>query len=296
MLARFALAFVLIPGSAMGWEPMELVNGHIRIASQIGGHEGYSVIDTGAEINAINSIFLHVNKLDFERGDLKVRVGGVYGEEVRRTYRRIPVKLWGSEIPFVDVVDVNLRDRKMQMLIGAGFLKNFIFQFDYPNQRMRILPRKAVDMKKSRNVQSRRDPGGGSPLVRVSLDGKPVWLTLDTGNSGGILVDRSVAATSGWLDKYPRKQTQGFGAVSSGYKETFNMSTLKIGPFEVENPIVSVPEQGETLNMFKRQSTTGTHVRRGRGKSRGLLGFDILKHFVVTIDYKSGLIHLAAPE
>ena len=287
---------ILVSAKVLGWEPMVLENGHIRVNSTIGGIEGYSIIDTGAEMNAINSIFIHVNKLAFDRGNFKVRVGGVYGEETRRTYRRVPVTLWGTEIPFRDLVDLNLRNKDLQMLLGAGFLANFVFQFDYPNQRMRALPRGAVDMKKVKNVKSKRDPGGGSPLVQVKLDGRPIWLTLDTGNSSGVLVNRSMAVKEGWLDKYQVRSTTGFGAVSGGERISFNLESLEIGPFELENPIVSVPPKGEVWNLFEKSASTSSRVHRSRGKSRGLLGYDVLKHFVVTIDYKGGQVHLAPPE
>ncbi len=281
---------------AYAWEPMVLENGHIRVKSSIGGIEGFSIIDTGAEMNAINSIFLHVHKLDFPRGDTKVKVGGVYGEEIRRTYRRVPVTIWDTEIPFRDLVDVNLRNKDMQMLLGAGFIANFIWQFDYPNKRMRVFPRDAIDMKKAANIDGMRDPAGGSPLVKVKLDGKSVWLTLDTGAASGIVLDRAVAVKQKWLEKYETTTSTSYGAVSSGQKVSFNIESLEIGPFELGNPIVSVPPKGERWNMFERRATTGSNVRRSRGKSRGLLGFDVLKHFVVTIDYKTGQVHLGTPE
>ena len=294
--ALICILSLLVSVNVLGWEPMVVENGHIRVNSSIGGIEGYSIIDTGAEMNAINSIFIHVNKLEFDRGDFKVRIGGVYGEEIRRTYRQVPVTLWGTEIPFRNLVDLNLHNKDLQMLLGAGFLANFVFQFDYPNKRMRALPRSAVDMKKLKNLESNRDPSGGSPLVRVKLDGRPVWLTLDTGNSSGIIVDRSVAIREKWLENYQEKNTMSYGAISGGEKITFNLETLEIGPFELGNPIVSVPPKGEVWNMFERRSTTGSNVRRARGKTRGLLGYDVLKHFVVTIDYKGGHVHIAPPE
>lgn len=289
-------ASLLVSAQVLGWEAMKLENGHIRVPSSVGGIEGYSVIDTGAQINAINSIFLHVHKLDFDRGSHKVRIGGVYGEEVRTTYRQVPVTLWGAEIEFRDLVDLNLRNKDMQMLLGAGFLANFIFQFDYPNKRMRALPRDAVNLKQVKNVESRRDPAGGSPLVRVILDDRKLWLTLDTGNSGGMIVDRAIALREKWLEKYAVTHSTSYGVIGSGVKESFKLASLEFGPFELGNTLVSVPPKGEEWNIFERQSTTGSNVRRSRGKSRGLLGYDVLKHFVVTIDYKGGHVHIAPPE
>jgi len=132
MKLALAVTLGLLSSAALGWEPMEIENGHIRVESSISGVKGYSIIDTGAEMNAINSIFLRANDLTFDRGNLKVRVGGVFGEDTRKTFRKVPVTLWGTEIPFRDLIDLNLHDKDLQMLLGAGFLANFVFQFDTP--------------------------------------------------------------------------------------------------------------------------------------------------------------------
>ena len=289
------LGLVISP-VVFGWEAMELENGHVRVTSSIAGIQGFSIIDTGSEMNAVNSAFLRANDLEYDRSDVKVRVGGVYSEDIRRSYRRIPVSLLGAEINFSDLVDLNLRDQELQMLLGAGFLRNFIFQFDYPNERMRALPRDALNMKKVKNLKSRRDPEGGSPLVQVKLDDRPVWLTLDTGNSSGIILERSIASQENWLEKYAATTSKGIGVVGRGEAVTFNLEKLEIGPFELGNPIVAVPPKGVVWNMFERRPTTGSNVRSARGKSRGLLGYDVLKHFVVTVDYRGGHVHIAPPE
>jgi len=161
---------------------------------------------------------------------------------------------------------------------------------------MRVFPRDALNLKKLKNVDSKRDPAGGSPLVRVKLDGRAVWLGIDTGNSSGIIVDRSIALREKWLEKYNNQTGIAYGAVSGGEKITFNLDSLEIGPFELGNIMVSIPPKGKTWNMFKRESKTGSNIRQQRGKSRGLLGYDVLKHFVVTIDYKSGYVHIGPPE
>tara|TARA_E500000331_G_scaffold191527_1_gene184246 strand:- start:126 stop:290 length:165 start_codon:yes stop_codon:yes gene_type:complete len=43
---------------------------------------------------------------------------------------------------------------------------------------------------------------------------------------------------------------------------------------------------------FRREKRTGSNLSRTRGKAKGLLGHDVLKHFILTIDYCIGKIHL----
>jgi hypothetical protein len=50
------------------------------------------------------------------------------------------------------------------------------------------------------------------------------------------------------------------------------------------------PAPGVSTEIFETHATTGTRLA-SRKKSSGLLGYDILKHFVVTIDYDRGHVH-----
>jgi hypothetical protein len=54
---------------------------------------------------------------------------------------------------------------------------------------------------------------------------------------------------------------------------------------------VAVPAQGENPDLFQKYTPLGTRIPVG-GKSKGLLGYDILQHFVVTIDYEKGYVHV----
>ena len=188
-----------------------------------------------------------------------------------------------------------MADPEEHLTLGAGFLKLFVFQFDYPNQRVRMISRDSLDMKQLKNVESKKSRDGGSPLVKVNLNNESdVWLILDTGASGGILLERSVAAKRDWLDRYPALEASARGVNATADLQAFNLPTMTIGDFEIENPIILVPELGDELAIFESNAELGTRIPKSR-KAKGLLGFDILKHFVVTIDYKSGYVHLEAP-
>lgn len=162
---------------------------------------------------------------------------------------------------------------------------------------MRLITRDTMDLGKLKNLRSRKDrQDGGSPIVQMSLnDAKPIWLTLDTGNSGGILVERNIAKRAGWLETFAREDTTYSGVNSTARFEDFVLPKATIGPYELENVKVSVPAQGERLPLFKKEIRTGSNIRTKRGKAKGLIGYDVLKHFVVTIDYRSGDVHIAPP-
>jgi hypothetical protein len=72
---------------------------------------------------------------------------------------------------------------------------------------------------------------------------------------------------------------------------------MTIGPFEMEDVEVMVPGPGQELNLRDRGSEewqTGTRIKRGKA-SDGILGYDILQHFIVTFDHKRALLNLDVP-
>jgi predicted aspartyl protease len=277
---------------ATPWIDFELHNGHILIESEIAGIAGYTLIDTGAEVNAINGRFLAAFDLSFEKGR-PVTIRGAFGTAERNVYREVPVTLFGMELKLADLVELSVGGEDMQVILGAGFLQFFIFQFDYPNQRLRMIERDTIDLKSLKNVPSQKSPQGGSPLVKVRLnDEVDVWLIMDTGANSGILLERSVAVKKKWLDRFPSEDSRSIGVNTGAVLEKFNLPILDFGGFEIENPIIRVPQKGDDLPLFEAQVSLGSRVPKSR-KAKGLLGYDILKHFVVTVDYKSGYVHIA---
>ena len=270
-----------------GWIPFELKNGHISVPSRVGGLAGYSIIDTGASGVAINESVAERLDLKVARNKI-VNVTGVTGTQRRVVYKKVPAHLFGADLTFTNVTDMSLGRGNLQLLVGGPILQKFLFQFDYHNQKMRALPRDSVDLKSLSNIPSKRDSRGSKlPVVQVSLNNQAkLWLNLDTGNGSGLLISREVAKKHGWLDEY--NLTNGFIAGVNGMAQTesFVLPELTFGPFELEHVLVTVPAQGVKLPA----------VQRSRQLAEGLLGYDILKHFVVTIDYRKGHIHVGLPQ
>ncbi len=278
---------------ATEWVDIHVANGHLYVETEIGGVPGYSLIDTGSQVNAINGGFVASANLNYDKGRF-IEIAGVFGKERHDTYKEVPVKIFGSTVNFHDLIELDLGVPDVQMILGASFLERFIFQFDYPNQRLRLITRDSIDLKKLKNVDSKRDRNGGSPLVRVGLNEKiDAWLIMDTGANGGILIDRDLAKRLDWLDSYARIQSEVSGINSSGDMEHFTVPSIVFGPVELANVLVTIPAPGQSVTLFEKYAPLGTRIARG-GKAQGLLGYDVLQHFVVTIDYKTGYVHIHA--
>jgi hypothetical protein len=61
----------------------------------------------------------------------------------------------------------------------------------------------------------------------------------------------------------------------------------------MENVKVDVPSEHQTSSVGEKQSGTMKLTSR---VSKGFMGYDILKHFVVTLDYYNMEMHLGIPE
>ncbi|WP_233009563.1 retroviral-like aspartic protease family protein [Rheinheimera faecalis] len=275
-----------------GWLPFELQGGIVTIDVEFEGKTRKAIIDSGAEINSISAGYVELKKNELQFGE-KIRLKGVFGEETTALVNAIPVKIFGHEVELNDLAPAQLGNAIL--LLGLPFLQNFIVQFDYPNQKMRLLPHSVVDMKKIANVEVKKSRNRNLPAIKVELaGGKSLWLTLDTGNSGGLVVSRMLAEEQDWLrDQLVLKHSVS-GAVKSGQVETFTISYLKVGPYELENVLVTIPVDGEAMNIRDSHRSSVNQLSKGTS-TNGLLGYDILKHFVLTLDTKNWRAHLAAP-
>jgi len=288
----FSLIYSIQPTHAAvtEWMDIRVVNGKLMVETEVAGIAGLSIVDTGATGTFINARFIEAEGLSFKKGR-KVKVTGVFGRSKRSSYKKVQGKIFGAPVTFLDVVDLELGEPDIQLLLGANFLRSYIFQFDYPNERMRLMIRDAVDLKAIKNVEAKKERNGGSLLVRVNMDEDTgAWLMMDTGLNGGILIERDLARRLDWVDSHSKVKGVASGVISSGEMEYFRAPSIQVGPFEIENVLVSIPASGQFLEYFETVTPVGTKMAR-RSTSHGILGYDILQHFVVTIDYDRGYVH-----
>ena len=276
------------------WQPFTLSNGNIVINVEIDGHEASAILDSGASGHMISSAFVKKYGQDFTKLR-KVEMKGVYGKRKIQLYSDIPVKLFGADAQ-LDKVPEGLRNGA-DLLLGGAFFQGAIIQIDYPNSRLRRLSKQSIDLKKHANVPMKRARGGRFPAIEVEHNGVKAWLIFDTGNSGGILVERGFATENGWLnDETDVTERTSFGIFESSMSLNFYIDALTIGPYELEHVSVSVPRE-DHMNDFGRyldELSTGTRIKRGV-QAKGLIGYDVLKHFIVTIDYMAYRVNLYAP-
>jgi len=276
------------------WLPFTLKNNHITIDIEFNGQPAKAMLDSGAEMNAVSTYYVEKYGEGIRKSG-RINVKGVNGTSKTSLYSNVPVKIFGADITLDKLIGVNFSDTAI--LFGAPFFRSFIVQIDYPNSRMQFFPKKSVDMNKFKNVNVKRERGSLLPAIQVQVNKKNVWLTLDTGNNSGLYIKRSYALENQWLtDNHQVEQSAVMGVNGSAKTEVFTLSSLAIGPYDLEDVQVIIPAKGERTNIGRkaRESLTGSKLVKGK-QTKGLLGYDVLKHFVVTIDYSDYQVHIVAP-
>lgn len=294
LIMSFVAAIVSAPvqAQATSWIPFEQSNGHIRIKVKLAGIETYAIIDSGSQANAVNISFLEHHQLSYKNHEW-VRIRGVNGIDERPIYKDIPADILGLEMD-MELVGLQLGGPEVGLLLGAPVLNQFIFQFDYPNSQMRFAMPGTFDLAEIGNIEMRSQQGSGQPLVKVNLNGETDrWLVLDTGNSGGIYMPRNIADSLDWLEKYPVAAGTSRGVNKQVGVDMLRIPTLGFGPFTLENVAVTVPEDGVGFDFASRYQSVNSRIRGVQVS--GILGYDVMKHFVLTIDYKNGRGHIYVP-
>ena len=298
-LATFVLSFFLTSvfysfanAAVSQWTDFTLDNGHVFFPVNIEGIPTRVMLDSGAQITSINKAFIGKHQLELNRGS-KVNVKGVYDVETRNAYNNVAVEIFGLPIELDGLVEGNLGHHSNGMLLGAGFFSNFIVQLDYPNKKMRLLTRDVVDMREMANVKAVTQKGSGMPIAQIEINGKPMWLRVDTGNAGSVLIDRSSASKAGLLENVEGANAS-FGANSMGVNEYATAETVRFGPYQISDVQIRFPAKGQKTHLESQFEQTGSRI--GGKRVVGLIGYDLLKDFIVTLDYKRGKLHVAVPQ
>ncbi|MDN7123868.1 aspartyl protease family protein [Pseudidiomarina terrestris] len=260
---------------------------------QVAGIDTYAIMDSGASINLINQSFVDHHQLELQKLRGKIMIQGVHGKSERDVFRDVPTEMFGQSLA-LDYVAGDFAGSDVALIIGAPVMDKYVFQFDYPNSRLRLIDHDSIDMINVKNLPMRSRRDYDQPIVQINLNNEvEAWLILDTGASTGIYLQREIAEKHGWLENYPTTKHLSKGVNQIAEVESFPLPLLGFGPFDLADVRVTVPKEGVRADFGKNRSELNSRVRGV--KIDGLLGYDVLKHFVLTIDYKNGRGHIHAP-
>jgi predicted aspartyl protease len=278
------------------WQDVEIVNGRVIVEVDIAGVPAKALLDSGATGMVINPSFLKENSIPYIEGREYISVGA-HGKFKSHMIKEIDVTIFGKRFPLRDVRAFT-KARDYQLLIGLPFLKLMIVQIDYPNKRIRFFSHNTIDLKSQANVDIKHGNRETKLVASVELEGgEKVDLLYDTGSTAGLVIDHHFAEKRGWLEKY----NVGTGSLAGiGNKltvEKLRLPYLKLGPYVLEYVKAVTPKEKNMPTNYsqkKDRSVTGTRISDGAAYI-GILGGDVFKHFVVTLDAKNALMHIDAP-
>lgn len=275
------------------WVNIEVQNGVPVLPITINKQPSFAVLNTGMAFNALNQRFVEESQPNIKKSEIRYVAGAFHKNVQHHTYNNVEIGLLNSHADFDQLVGVKLENPKHSLVLGAPFFQNLIIQLDYTNQRIRLIPEGSVNVSPHENIKTETQKGSGQPIVQVEADGHKLWLEIDTGYKGGILVERKVARASGWI-KEPATTELFQGITSVGKLDKASIKTLKFGPVSLEGVELHFPSAGQQAYIESQHSSTGSMLKGKRVVGR--IGYDVLKHFVLTLDHRQGHLHLGFPE
>jgi hypothetical protein len=269
------------------WFPFEIVHNSISVPIKIAGTETRAMFDTGSEVAFVDREFAEAHGVLVADG-FRAKVVGAHSSKSVPLAREVPIELFGASVRLRNVPAGPLgRLGEAKIIVGLDVLRAFVLQIDYANSRIRFASRDAVNLDTAANVEMRRIRGKGLLAVRAKLDGDPVWLMLDTGMSGPMQLTSRLMESRGWqkLGEAPSLDVHGTQRVEPIYR----VPLLELGPYDLHG--VSAVA-GRRLD--KPQELV---ARDDRGvRATGILGAEVLRKFLVTLDLKERRLHLVPGE
>ncbi len=273
-----------------GWIRFDDARGWIEFTVQVNGVPARAMLDSGAESNAISRRLAERAGISVHLGN-QVSVQGIYGQRNVPVSGAFELQFGQAKAPISGALV--LPASSADLILGIGLFQASVVQIDYPNKRIRFLNRDAVSFEGNVRVRTRR---GGSPQVAARLHGRTVWMLLDTGNSGATLFKRRLIQRMG-LDQPEADlpQAVGSGAVSGGRSRLLQLAGFELGPFPFETLLAAYLEESGRTSFDGRQAGYGSRIRRDNVTYDGILGSEVLKNFIITIDLKRREVHFALP-
>lgn len=287
-----AVCFLFVaPGSAYAaaenCQRFTTAFGNMQIAVRIKNTEVPAVLTTSNIGSSISDSLARDLRLT-QREDQNLRVISDTGRAEDYLYSpNVPITIFGYETNAERMAIMKSDDRFVTL--SLRMFDNLIIQIDFPNSRMCFISRQALDLSREQNVRLDSGAEFGTPAIRVTLsDDFETWLDFSPSFGGGLRVDNFTARS---LNLVPTESNQN---PASEYVNS-TVDVLTFGPYELGGIPVQYPRDNVQSNLTRRQQTlTNTNIQGDR-QTRGRIGMEVLKHFVVTMDFEAEQMHIFAP-
>lgn len=270
--------------------PFDQQQGRISLPISIAGEETEAYLNTGTRTIALSTGLVEQLNLEIELLRPPAPRRGVAPPPIELV-RNVAVTVFGQDLEMdqVDVFDQASPVARMSLMMFSQAL----VQIDYPQSQICFLLREAMNLRAVANINM-RTATSGAPAIEVIINGdEELWLRLQTGLPGAISLDYGTAEDLGLVAE--DRDEDASGLATSPLLEGV-IESLQFGPYELGNLAVAYPPQAVGNSQRPRRRTDMRAVGGRRGVvTHGELGHEVLKHFVITIDFEQENMHIFAP-
>ncbi|MBL38534.1 MAG: hypothetical protein CMP07_09000 [Xanthomonadales bacterium] len=273
-----------------GWIPLASDRGELTIEITVNGEPAEVLLDSGAQLNAVSTRYAERAGIEADV-HRRVRVTGIFGE--REVYRSQTFKMdvGGAVVPMTGMT--MMPDMRHDMIFGQAFFEALTVQIDYPGNRIRFLPSRLVEFEPNVDFRwGRKD----QPLIKASINGRKAWMLLDTGNSGFSILTRDTVRRYDFDEfRIEEARVSGRGINTAGDMNLVLLDSLELGPFQFTDFVAAYASQPNE-GLDKRRARQLSRIKRAATRHEGILGYEVMRNFVLTMDLGNRRVHLAIPE
>jgi hypothetical protein len=261
---RTTLLFVwIVLGSAASAEPLIVDHGRLFITARINGVQTEALLDSGAEASLFDPAL--ATEAHFAPGE-KVTMKGSGGEQTVTVVPNVKIEALGRTIPAAEVVVMDMTDlssrlikRPTRAIVGREIFDAGPIRIDLARFAVQALDEGAVP----RGVKVPLTGHNGIETVPVTLGAESAQAVLDFGNGTGVMIGKELAE---------KLKLKVIGKLKGG----------GIGG-EIERDVVNLPVLTLAGKSFHDVEAS---IDETTSRAELNIGTPILKHFVVTADFK----------
>ncbi|WP_158521367.1 pepsin/retropepsin-like aspartic protease family protein [Chryseobacterium indologenes] len=263
--------------------PFEVDNGIIYVQAQFNGERGTFILDSGAPDLILNS---DAENLVYDSSN-KSEASGVGGKVKKSGTAHIQSFDWyGITLSDGDVLSVSmshLTKRKILGLIGYRVFNDYILTFDYKKSKITGTLKTSLSQEKERNGKLLAtipfEMYKHIPVLQIEINGKMYNMGLDTGAAANLFYEKYVPELKESIIRYKESDLTGIGG------------KVKAKKGRVKKIIIRGVEYNKLNFIF--EDATLTSLNQGSTlKLDGLLGYEFLKTYKTTIDFKAKEIRI----
>jgi predicted aspartyl protease len=262
MRRKLFASLLALSGSAAA-EPLIVDNWRLFITAKINGVQTEALLDSGAEATLVDPVL--ANQAKFGPGK-PIRMKGSGGEQDVVLVSDVRIEALGQSIPPTEVVVMDMTDlstrlikRPTRAIVGREVFDAAPIRIDLAKGDVR-----AVEKPNTRaGIKLPLTTHGGIETVPVTLGASKAQAVLDFGNGTGVMISKELAAQMG-LKPFGKLKGGGIGG-------------------EIERDVVVLPDLTLAGRRFRNVEAS---VDATASRAELNIGTPVLKHFVVTADFK----------